>query len=167
MYQLVPEALGEKKEKPKVKRRASGLCRWESHFHVGISWFRFWTLSLIGFLNSYPGVTMVIWYNNDSYWLSICRHESKVDNMEVRFSTANARGLSLHLGFFLFLSLSLLVRASGIRILSQGKLVQLIFGIIMAFTEYLWNKQNCCRQFSLVRGGGDYYNYYTEVIHMD
>ena len=37
-------------------------------FHVGI-WIRFWTLSLIGFLNSYTGATIDIWYNDDSYWL--------------------------------------------------------------------------------------------------
>ena len=60
---------------------------------------------LIGFLNSYPGATVDIWYNDNSYWLSICRHGSKVDNMEVRFSTAEARGPSLCLGFFLLFSL--------------------------------------------------------------
>ena len=97
----------QQKEKPKVKRMASGLSRWESHFHVGI-WFRFWTLSLLGFLNSYPGATVDIWYNNDSYWLSICRHGSKVDNMEVRFSTAEAGGPSLCFRFFFLLSLSAL-----------------------------------------------------------
>ena len=36
--------------------------------------------------------------------------------MEVRFSTAEARGLSLQFGFFLLLSLSLRVRASGTRL---------------------------------------------------
>ena len=35
---------------------------------------------LIGFLNSYPGATVDIWYNDNSYWLSICRHGSKVLN---------------------------------------------------------------------------------------
>ena len=101
------------KEKPEAKRRASGL--WESHFHVGI-WFRFWTLSLIGFLNSYSGTTVDIWYNNDSYWFSICRHGSEVDTMEVRFSTD-----SLRLWFFLLLSLSLCIRASGTRVVLSRK----------------------------------------------
>ena len=100
-----------------MQRRASGLGRWESHFHVGI-WFRLWTLSLIGFLNSYPGATMGIWYNDDPYWLSICRHGSEVD--KVRFSMAKARRPSLCFGFFLLLSLSLSlslrVRASGTRV---------------------------------------------------
>ena len=51
---LVPEALMQRelerqqKENSEAKRRASGLGRWESHFHVRIR-FRFWTLSLIGF----------------------------------------------------------------------------------------------------------------------
>ena len=112
-----PNAERERKEKPEAKRRASGLDRWESHFHVGI-WFRFLTLSLIGFLNSYLGATVDIWYNDDSYWLSISRHGIEVDNMEVRFSTAEARGPSLRFRIFLLLSLPLCVRASGTRVLS-------------------------------------------------
>ena len=99
-----------------VKRRAFGLRHWESHFHVGI-WFRFWTLSLIGFLNSYPGTTMNIWYN-DFYRLSTCMHGSEVDNMEVRLSTAEVRSPSLCFGVFLCVCVppSLRVGASGTRV---------------------------------------------------
>ena len=92
---LVAEALTQRerqqKEKPEAKRRASGLGSWESHLYVGI-WFRFWALFLIGFLieplsligclNLYPGATVDIWCNDDSYWLSICRHRS---NMEILY----------------------------------------------------------------------------------
>ena len=88
-----------KRKNPKWREgRASGLGRWESHFHVGI-WLGFWILSLIG-------ATVDIWYNSDLYWLSICRHGSEIDNVEVRFSTVEAGGL-LRFGFFLLFSLSL------------------------------------------------------------
>ena len=69
------------------------------------------TLSVIGFLNSYQGAKVDIWYNDDFYWLSICRHGSEVDNMEVRFSS-----LLVFLLPSLSLSLSFRVRASGTRV---------------------------------------------------
>ena len=44
--------------------------------------------------------------DDDSYWLSMCRHGSEIDNMEVRFLTAETRGPSLRVRFYLLLSLS-------------------------------------------------------------
>ena len=41
---------------------------------------------------------------------------TEVDNMEVRFLMAEARGPSLRFGFFLLLSLPVRVKASGTRV---------------------------------------------------
>ena len=94
-------------------------------FELVSDWLLNWYLSLIGLLNSYSGATVYIWYNDDSYWLSICMHGSEVDNMEIRFWTAEARGpslrifpfaVSLCLCFYLSISVSVSVSVSFVSL---------------------------------------------------
>ena len=92
----------QQKEKPEVKRR-KGL--WPRPLRISFS-CRYLARILNLVSDWLPGATVDIWYNSDLYWLSICRHGSEIDNVEVRFSTVEAGGL-LRFGFFLLFSLSL------------------------------------------------------------
>ena len=79
-------------------------------------WLLSWTSSLIGFLNSYPGTTVDIWYKDDSYWLSLyVGTEARLITWKWDSQRLRPEALLFPSGFS-FCCLSLCIRVSGTRV---------------------------------------------------